>query len=388
MSRTLGRLAILLTAVALVAPGAGAMAVASPRDASPGSVPNPGVDDRLLGVSALSPTAAWAVGEFSAGAGDQTLVLRWNGTKWTHPSSPSPGGTNGSELRAVSAESGSDVWAVGWFATASRINTLILRWNGTSWTQVASPSPGVSQAFLNGVTVLSPTNAWAVGEYFDGTSDLTLILHWNGTNWTQVASPTPPGSDANLNGVSAHSASDIWAVGASGSGGNSSTFALHWDGGVWTQVPTPNPLGTSPVLNGVSASSATNAWATGTFFGGAQSSTLTERWNGTKWKVVASPNPGGSNASLLTGAATLSKTNAWASGYYSNGTQFLSLILHWNGTTWSQVTSPNPGTHSNSLNAISADAANNAWVAGEDNNRPGGFKNLLEHWDGSTWTAS
>jgi hypothetical protein len=80
MSRTLGRLAILLTAVALVAPGAGAMAVASPRGASLGSVPNPGVDDRLLGVSALSPTAAWGVGESS---GFKNHLEHWDGSTWT-----------------------------------------------------------------------------------------------------------------------------------------------------------------------------------------------------------------------------------------------------------------------------------------------------------------
>jgi hypothetical protein len=178
----------------------------------------------------------------------------------------------------------SDVWAVGWFGTATRINTLILRWNGTTWTQVASPSPGVNQASLNGVTVLSPTNAWAVGEYFDGTSDLTLILHWNGTTWTQV--------------------------------------------------PTPNPLGTSPVLNGVSASSATNAWATGIFFGGAQSSTLTERWNGTKWKVVASPNPGAHSNSLNAISADAAN-DAWVAGQDNNRPGgFKNLLEHWDGSTW------------------------------------------------------
>jgi hypothetical protein len=75
-------------------------------------------------------------------------------------------------------------------------------------------------------------------------------------------------------------------------------------------------------------------------------------------------------------------------GNLLRGAQSSTLTERWNGTKWKVVASPNPGAHSNSLNAISADAANDAWVAGQDNNRPGGFKNLLEHWDGSTWTAS
>jgi hypothetical protein len=95
MTRIVDRLAIVLTVAILVAPAGGSMALGSARGASHGSVPNPGVDDRLLGVSALSPTSAFAVGEFFAGAGEQTLVLRWNGSTWSHPSSPSPGGTNG-----------------------------------------------------------------------------------------------------------------------------------------------------------------------------------------------------------------------------------------------------------------------------------------------------
>ena len=52
--------------------------------------------------------------------------------------------------------------------------TLILRWNGTSWKRVPSPTPA-GGAFLLGVAAVSARNAWAVGG--------GLILRWNGVTW-------------------------------------------------------------------------------------------------------------------------------------------------------------------------------------------------------------
>ena len=63
-------------------------------------------------------------------------MLHWNGAGWTEVASPSPGGTTGTALSGVDALSASIVWAVGStapFGTGGR--TLILRWNGTSWTR-------------------------------------------------------------------------------------------------------------------------------------------------------------------------------------------------------------------------------------------------------------
>jgi hypothetical protein len=59
-----------------------------------------------------------------------------------------------------------------------------LRWNGTAWKQVPSPSPRAS-AGLSGVAVTSADNAWAVGYTSDRHhgSFQTLILRWNGTTW-------------------------------------------------------------------------------------------------------------------------------------------------------------------------------------------------------------
>jgi hypothetical protein len=52
-------------------------------------------------------------------------------------------------------------------------------------------------------------------------------------------------------------------------------------------------------------------------------------WNGTSWKRVPSPNPGGSShANVLFGVAASSPTNIWAVGDYDNGTAVDTLALH------------------------------------------------------------
>jgi hypothetical protein len=61
-------------------------------------------------------------------------VLHWNGTRWTRVPSPSPGGSSG--LTGVSAPTGPDAWASGFYIPAAGGEvTLLLHWNGTSWTQ-------------------------------------------------------------------------------------------------------------------------------------------------------------------------------------------------------------------------------------------------------------
>jgi hypothetical protein len=67
---------------------------------------------------AVSPTNIWAVGAFSDGSGFQTLILHWNGSKWVHVPSPSPGSSN--DLNGVAASSATNAWAVGTFNGAIR----------------------------------------------------------------------------------------------------------------------------------------------------------------------------------------------------------------------------------------------------------------------------
>ncbi len=260
-----------------------------------------------------------------------------------------------------------------------------------NWTGVQPPSPGSSFNVLTGVAVASSCRAWTVGYYSNGTAFQTLIEDWNGSSWAQQSSPDPGGStrDNSLDAAAATSASNAWAVGSYFNGTDVRTLAVHWNGTIWVQVPSPNPSSLGNALRGVAATSSSNAWAVGQYFNGstARDQTLTERWNGTTWKRVASPNPGGSSRdNVLAAVAATSASNAWAVGYYSNGTANQSLIEHWNGTAWTQVPSPNPGgsTHDNLLLSVAATSASSAWAVGDYYNGIT-YQSLIMRWDGTAW---
>jgi hypothetical protein len=64
----------------------------------------------------------------------------------------------------------------------------------------------------------------------------------------------------------------------------------------------------------------------------------------------------------LSGVAATSADNAWVVGTYGLMVYF-PLIEHWNGTAWTQVPSPDPGSDGD-LHAVAATSADTAWAVG------------------------
>jgi hypothetical protein len=247
--------------------------------------PTPKGGGALFGVAAVSARDAWAVGCagncFQGFGGIKTLILHWNGTAWKPVPSPSPG--MGSALSSVTAVSASSAWAVGCtafcFLHATSPQTVILRWNGTRWARVPSPAAARVGA-LNGVAATSASNVWAVGCtghcFGPMATTTTMIVHWNGTAWRLAASPNPAPNSV-LTAVTATSASNAWAVGYTRTGFK--TLIARWNGARWTRVPSPTP-GPFSQLFGVAATSTRNAWTVGADEKGG----ILQHWNGKTWE--------------------------------------------------------------------------------------------------------
>jgi hypothetical protein len=189
---------------------------------------------------------------------------------------------------------------------------------------------------------------------------------------------------------------DIWAVGNTGDEEARSTLIEHWNGSAWAVVPSPN--GAEPInwLTGVSAVSATDIWAVGFTNDGngfeSQSFTLTMHYDGTSWQVVPSPNPvpdpnpGNYDPSNeLYAVHAISANDVWAVGHTFTVTGEQTLALHWDGTSWEDVPTPHPTRYSR-LRSVDAAATDDIWAVGEID-RSGKQQTLTQHYDGTSWTT-
>jgi hypothetical protein len=202
-----------------------------------------------------------------------------------------------------------------------------------------------------------------------------LVAHWDGTSWSIVTVPQNSTYGA-LTGVSGISATDIWAVGRQNRHPN--VEVLHYNGTSWSNVSAPSPAFDS-VLLGVTALASNNVWAVGeTNVGPVQ--TLVEHWNGTSWSVVSSPSPAGgsSGMNVLAGIAALSASDIWAVGYTTDPSGIQrTLAEHWDGTSWSVITSPNATSSSNSLNGVTALSGGTVVAVGTAYDGSGGNNGLI-----------
>jgi plastocyanin len=253
-----------------------------------------------------------------------------------------------------------------------------------AWSEVATPLG--SNSFYS-VGAVGQNDVWAVGSRYDGVDDRPLAEHFDGQQWVIVSTPAPRTGGAYLRGVGGSSGTDVWAVGYQTTrSGDQATLIEHYDGAAWTIVPSPNPASSASYLSVVVAVAPNDVWAAGHYLGSSNYRTLVEHWDGNSWTIVPTPNVGdGPNA--LNGIAAVGPGNIWAAGYQSmaSGSPTSTLILHFDGTTWNVVPSPNPGQPS-SLAAVVVTSDELIWAAGFYYDGAQG-KTLLLRGDESGFTA-
>jgi len=361
----------------------------------PSSNPSPS-SDFFKGIDAISADDIWAVGYYNETVGAQQLARataqHWNGTAWSVVTVPQPG--NQSFLYSVSAASPDDVWAVGNIYSGSPTvgSTMIIHWDGSSWTQVSSPNPDPQSSYLTGVRALAADAVWAVG--FAGHQ--SLVLFWDGTTWSIIPSPSPIPDGYNiLQSATATSVDDMWAVGyhyPPGMDFSDRTFTIHCSRSGCTAPTSPNPGVGDNELMSVAALSPSDVWAVGFAETVTQTHTLEPlaiHWDGLGWSTLpVAPIPAGADNAYPEGVVAISSNDVWGLGVaYPNGNGWShSYAVHWDGTGWTLVLSPNQGN----LNAFSggdAISSSDVWAVGYYN--PGTTSlNLAERYNDPCVTPS
>lgn len=335
-----------------------------------------------------------------------------------------------SALFGASLTSPDDGWAVGNLVTTlpnpqggprlAVSRALAERWNGTSWQQVAIAQPATKHVRLQAVADLGPDDAWAVGFLGDVAPETTapsgsLVEHWNGTRWQIIS--TPGGSAETLNAVAGTGPDDVWAAGslnlAPPRPAGDNTFFEHFNGTRWQAVTGPaGNFSEDPVdVTALAALSPSDVWAVGTQnpegAGLPGSLNMAAHWDGKSWAIVPTPNLGDSVSQLdvPTGVTAVSANDVWASGVEQTGcladsarggprltatSQCLKpYVLHWDGTAWSLIQTPDPGAFGSALEGITALSASDIWAVGVTlASATGPVRTLTEHFDGTSWSVA
>ena len=273
---------------------------------------------------------------------------------------------SGAGLNAITAISPSNIWAVGsWGNRNTNIEgPLVMHFNGTKWTQVATPMPASSlrNAGLQAIAVASPSSIWAAGLYpLEGpfAGETPYVLHFNGKAWTRVHTPA-------IAGVRLWSAADVGSNAWFGGDRGQNPIMLHLAGSSWSVMR--NPLPESTIL-GMAATSATSVWTVST---GANGGAITH-WTGATWHIKTL-------ASLHPSAFAMGKSGPeWLVGSTgpTNSTPF---AAHWTGKSWQVAPQPSLGT-SAMLDGICVAPDGSAWAVGDDGN----FQLAILHWTGKAW---
>ena len=230
--------------------------------------PPPGPGDSLLsGVSCPAAKDCVAVGHVFVDGTSQALVESWNGSAWVIDPSPDPS-FGDTMLFGVSCPAKNACTAVGTNNATGAAQTLVETFAGGPWAIQPSADEGPTANMLQGVSCSSAATCTAVGDFVNNVGKPTqavntLIERWNGSSWTLVPSTNPTSGGDGLDSVSCPDAQHCVAAGSAFDGSTHSDLAETWSGGPWGTAIVPSPGSSTSVLSGVSCATYVNCQAGG-----------------------------------------------------------------------------------------------------------------------------
>jgi Ca2+-binding RTX toxin-like protein len=331
---------------------------------------------KLTDASCVSATKCAAVGY--SGYTEKGFFESWNGEEWT---------VNKTSLGGGDAPAFSCVGLITCHALATSGGALGTRVysqskESGSWTNsfkaFATPA-GASAWRLRDVSCSSTSACVAVGYQDTGSGYETLIERYNGSSWSIEAGGAEPAEGNAYKAMSKVSCPPASAYCMAVGEAASQPYAAQWDGGEWSLAPVPDTESSVAVLEDVSCASAESCLAVGHTgkwiwpgWSTIESQPLTEVWDGSEWSEVqspeASPEPPATDA-RLSAVSCLSASSCVAVGAFlteegEEGKEEKALAEVWDGSEWSvQSATESPATFS-ALAGVSCTAENQCTAVG------------------------
>jgi hypothetical protein len=202
--------------------------------------------------------------------------------------------------------------------------------------------------------------------------------------WDVVRSANPGEAATTLLGVTAVTSAEAWAVGGLGEPEIPTAVAIQrWDGDRWLAVAGPSPGTTLNELRAVDASEPNDVWAVGRTSSGLGEQPLVLHYDGTEWSQVKLPPE---IDGVLNGVAAISPADVWAVGSVGDPAASLeqALVLHWDGTAWAEVEIGRAaGGGKSALVDVEGVSPTDVWAVGYHH-----FQPLILQFDGEAWSRS
>jgi hypothetical protein len=163
-------------------------------------VPEGAISSELHGVDCTSTSFCVAVGSYTVSGGAQwAMSATWNGTSWTSRTVAKPSESKGSILLDVSCSSSSSCRGVGGYRNSSNVQVSFAEsWNGSAWSHQSTPNPiGSTNTVFQGVSC-NAGPCVAVGDWNNGKVWQPMAQEWNGSAWALDTTPTPEGATFSL----------------------------------------------------------------------------------------------------------------------------------------------------------------------------------------------
>ena len=281
----------------------------------------------LTPITASSAKNVWAFAGLGAGA---VHYLRLKGSHWSIGTVP---GTSSStvEISAARAFSSKNVWAFGTrlkFSGQTLTQTpYAVRYNGTKWSSVKVGGSGEIEA----ISATSGSSIWAVVDPSDGTTAPTVV-HWTpAAGWQPAAVQPALTNAADLSSIVAESNGTVWVGGSTGT--KPYAAELKPGGSSWTTATLPAGSGGSNwAISGLAVQANGGLWALST---NEQTSGQPQRMlhrQGTTWSVVKPSF--GNHEWLLEQIVTVPHTNSvWGAGTRKQGSTSANGLIAIEGPT-------------------------------------------------------